>query len=190
MARMVLAAAALLVLGAGVYLFVEVRSKPAAADGSRVANDADRGEKASDSVKPTRRDRPAVAAAIPQPTGAGNASDPVAPELAGDPPEDPTDPKTAAKLDAAMDQANKAYDRMELDEARSFAQKVLKQQPGNSRMLRILVSSACMENDSAEAQKHYALLPGSDRAAMRTRCAKYGITFTEPAGSGNSLPHR
>ena len=91
-------------------------------------------------------------------------------------------PQTAetVKLDDVMAEANKAYDKMEFDEARGFAKKVLEQQPNNARMLRIMVSAACVEVDAPEAQKHYNLLGKPDREQMKTRCARYGVTFTDP----------
>ena len=79
-----------------------------------------------------------------------------------------------------MTEANKAYDRGDLDEARQLAQKILMRQPGNERMLRIMVSSSCMDGDAADAQKYYNQLPPHDRVAMKTRCDRYGITFTDP----------
>jgi predicted Zn-dependent protease len=86
------------------------------------------------------------------------------------------------KLDAVMAEANRAYDKMDFDEARSIAKKVLKQHPTNTRMLRIMTSAYCIENDNAEAQKYFNLLPAPDRAQMKTRCARYGVAFTDPPG--------
>ena len=34
--------------------------------------------------------------------------------------------------------------------------------------------------DAADAQKYYNQLPQQDRAAMKTRCDRYGVTFTDP----------
>lgn len=84
------------------------------------------------------------------------------------------------KLDAIMGEANRAYDQGEFEEAKQIAQKVLAQAPGNVRMLRIVVSSECIAGDGAEAQKYFAQLPASDRAQMRTRCDRYGVTFKDP----------
>jgi hypothetical protein len=78
-----------------------------------------------------------------------------------------------------MDEANKAYDRGDFDEARTIAGRVLAGQPGNVRMLRVVVSSACIDGDAATAQNHFARLPPADQAQMRTRCARYGISFPE-----------
>jgi len=76
-----------------------------------------------------------------------------------------------------MDEANKAYDRGDLDEAKAIAQKVLVASPDNVRMLRIVVSATCISGDTAEAQKAYVLLPKSDREQMKTRCGRYGVNL-------------
>jgi predicted Zn-dependent protease len=88
-------------------------------------------------------------------------------------------PEEPHKLDALMAEANKTYDRGDLDEAKAIAQKVLAQTPNNVRMLRIVVSASCISGDNAEAQKAYLLLPKPDREQMKTRCARYGVTFTD-----------
>jgi hypothetical protein len=84
------------------------------------------------------------------------------------------------QLDALIDAASRAYDKLDLDEARSNATKVLAQHPTHTRMLRIMVSAHCIEGDNAEAQKYFSLLTPPDREQMKTRCARYGVTFTEP----------
>lgn len=81
--------------------------------------------------------------------------------------------------DAVMSEANKAYDRGDFAEAQTIAEKVLKDDPKNVRMLRIMVSSACIEGDSVVAQTHYLKLPPPDREQMRTRCGRYGVSFNE-----------
>jgi hypothetical protein len=183
-----LAAAAILVLGMCVYLFVEVRSSPASAQasGGRRAPHNSEAEPAN-APEPQRTATPAVAQTRPrvvpqQAAGTGKLTDP---NVTADPvlpqgPDPEADGKASYKLEAAMAEANKAYDRLEFDEARAIAQKVLARFPGNTRMLRIMVSAACIENDGPEAQKHYNLLPGPDREQMKTRCSRYGVTFTDP----------
>ncbi len=91
-------------------------------------------------------------------------------------PEDPA----PYKLDAVMAEANKAYDRGDLDEAKVIARKVLATSPKNVRMLRIVVSASCIMGDNAEAQEAFAQLPQFDREQMKTRCARHGVSFTEP----------
>jgi hypothetical protein len=114
------------------------------------------------------------------------ASQQPAPEIAGDPaPGDDFDVTSGSaanpKLDAIMDQANKAYDRGEYEDAKAIAGKVLAKLPKTVRMLRIMVSSACFEGDSALAQEWYAQLPKPDRLQMKQRCDRNGVTLTEPA---------
>ncbi len=197
--HILLAAVAALVLGLGIYLFFEVRAKPAAAEanfGGRSAPqprdpDGDTGDTdpAADPVKPTK---PTLAAGsgsntnpmggrlIRRPHQGGKLTDVPAsdPEVA--PPPDPGDLMRPQKLDIVMSEANKAYDRGDFDDARAIAQKVLLKSPGNARMLRILVSAACIEGDGPEAQKHFGELSPADREQMKTRCSKYGVTFTDP----------
>ena len=48
-------------------------------------------------------------------------------------------------------------------------------------MLRIMVSSACFEGDSALAQEWYVQLPKPDRMQMKQRCDRSGVALTEPA---------
>lgn len=107
---------------------------------------------------------------------------PTAPELAGDS-DDELAPGSGfnLRLSAIMDQANKAYDRQDYEEAKAIALKVIAKSPKNVRMMRIMLSSACNEGDQPLAQEWYAQLPKPDRLQLSKsqRCA--GIAFTEPA---------
>jgi len=177
----------------GVFLFFEVRSSPAAPHARVAAKPAadpapDEPEAAADGeakVRPAgdRAYTPGIrgmARKTQNERASGGASaggDGPAPALADEP---ASGKLTGPKLDAVMAEANRAYDKMDFDEARSIAQKVLKQQPTNSRMLRIMTSAHCIENDNVEAQKYFNLLPAPDREQMKTRCARYGVTFTDP----------
>ena len=76
-----------------------------------------------------------------------------------------------------MDDANKAYDRGDYDDAKQVAGRVLAQQPTNIRMLRVMVSASCIDGDAAGAQFYYARLPVADQDQMRVRCARYGVAF-------------
>jgi len=175
----VLALAAVGVIGAAVYLFLEVRRpvviepvhvaaperaptpEPAAPTGPRVADKT---------AHPVGRDGTPVAEHTPPPSMGGGAPN----EGAVD------DPNRAnPKLDAVMDEANRAYDRQDFDEARSIAAKVLDKTPNNIRMLRVMVSSSCIQGDNAVAQKYYDALPRFDRDQMRMRCDRYGVSFNE-----------
>lgn len=97
----------------------------------------------------------------------------------GTPPDRGTALDEGPKLDAVMAEANKAYDRGDLDDAKTIAGRVLARSPTNVRMLRIMVSVSCIEGDNAAAQTHYMNLPPSDREQMQVRCARYGITFPD-----------
>jgi hypothetical protein len=183
--HLALAALALAVLGMGVYLFIQVRSTPAQADVTGPAHPVGSARASSGPVEATPPP-PGDARATP-----GSGSGPIAhgPELAGHPPRlggeggdvTPDDPTRAnPRLDSIMDQANKAYDRQEFDEAKAIAGKVLSKDPTNIRMMRIMVSSSCIDGDTSMAQKYYELLPKFDREQMRQRCDRYGVAFKEP----------
>lgn len=180
-----LAAFAVVVLGMGVYLFLEVR-KPAQVQVASKEKDKDKDKDAPESADrddASHPDEATVRSGIRSSAtraGVKATPTPVTPSTESTP--EPAEPGKleGPKLDAVMAEANKAYDKMDFDEARAIAQKVLKVQPANARMLRIMTSSHCIEADSAEAQKYYNLLPGPDREQMKTRCARYGVTFSEP----------
>jgi hypothetical protein len=193
-ARIALAAAAMLVFGACLYLFLEVRSKPAEAQGSAppaaakpdtpVVDEAEpetaakipaatRVATVSEAVKPPVRVRPSTSAKAAM-------AEPIDPATIEDGAIIDPDGKPGYQLDRIMAEANRAYDRMELDDARAIAQRVLKKLPTNVRMLRIMVSAACHEGDQVEAQKHFNLLPERDREQMKTRCMRNQVTFTDP----------
>jgi hypothetical protein len=176
-----LAVGAALVLGGGVYLFFEVRASPAqaqtAAAGARGVHEAAGPAPASD-AEPEVRPAPSVTPRTPPAGGPARPEAPVAREPPRGPDGAPQDP-APHKLDSLMDQANKAYDRGELDDAREIARRVLGTSPNNVRMLRIIVSASCIAGDTAEAQAAYAQLPRPDREQMKTRCARYGVSFTE-----------
>jgi hypothetical protein len=178
--HIVLGIAAVAVLGLGVYLYVAVNSTSTA-----VANVPSRSPEAKTSPQ-EHGDRPVAKApegkTTARPGGINNAVKSVA---------TPASNATTAverpganidiKKDELMATANKAYDHGDFDEAIVVAKKVLSNDPGNTRMLRIMVSASCILDDAATAQKNYLLLPvgGNDRADMKRRCDRYGVTFTE-----------
>jgi len=186
--HVLLAIGTVLVLGLGVFLFVEVRSSPAAppvvhsetrdlaeADDEPAATTTGAATGVTDRTK--QRTASTFNRLVRHPTSTTTDSGGARPSI-GEPDKQTLE---GVKLEETMAEANKAYDRMDFDEARTIAQRVLAQHPDNTRMLRIMVSAACIENDQTEAQKHYNLLPNKfDRDQMRVRCARYGVTFTEP----------
>ena len=170
--HVLMTAATLAVLGLGVYLFIEVRSAPAAPQVG-MAKSAP-----APVVEPVAPAAPAAAPPVTAPIRKHDRHEPIEPET---PP-----PPTAEELqhadpnnDALMDEANKAYDKQEFEEARAIANRILAKDGSNVRMLRILVSAACVEVDQAEAAKWLAKLPKNDQAAMKTRCTRYGVTFPD-----------
>jgi hypothetical protein len=182
---MILAGGAVLLAGLGIYLYFEVRKAPAQPLPAEKSRKPEPVAVADKPAAPALPDKPATVPA-PMPT-----PQPAPPPVRDDGehvpgPRIPTigsplsNARANPKLDAVMDEANKAYDRGEFDEAKSLATRALAKMPGNSRMLRILVSTSCIEGDSNEAQKHYNQLPASDRAQMKIRCERYGVTFTDP----------
>ena len=90
--------------------------------------------------------------------------------------------KTDPRLHMVMGEANKAYDRQDFDDAARSRRKVLQKHPTNARMLRIMVSSYCIEGDKEAAQTYYDKLPHSIEQ-MKQRCATYGMTFNSPVRS-------
>lgn len=189
--HVILVAGAIAVSGIALYLFVAVREAPAQAqviastvESPKRSIDAD--ADATDAAPRVARARPDPDARDDEPRGKrpiralgkpmmGDFRKATAErELAEQDPD-----RANPKLDAVMDEANKAYDSGDTEDAKAIALKVLASDPTNVRMLRIAVSTSCIDGDSAEAQKHYAQLPGGDREQMRTRCARYGVTFND-----------
>lgn len=180
-----LAAGGVLVLGMAIYLVREVSRTPAPAQADRTSPAVAPAVAATEPApaEPTRSARiPTRQVRITNPEPAPAGEDPATPALDTPPPAlariAPTGPNP--KLDSIMDEANRAYDHGDFDEAKQIAQKVLEKSPGNVRMLRILVSAECIAGDAAEAQKYFNQLPPPDRAQMRTRCDRYGVTFKDP----------
>ena len=169
-------------LVAGVYLFHEVRTTPSAEGATqpsqqRTPEHAERGDDHEDG-KPapiaTTGPRPPLAAK----TDSAPANSGDSPSLGGG--DDPEGEKANPSIEAVMDRANKAYDHSDFEEAKMIAGKVLSKLPTNIRMMRIMVSASCIDNDIAVAQKWFEQLPKADREQMKVRCDKYGVTFKEP----------
>lgn len=166
-------------LGLGVYLYFAVHSTAAA-----VANVRPRAPDEEPTPQEHVAERPAK---VPEAKGKGNymsnrlhsavreVAAPVDAEAAVE------RPTIDIKKDELMATANKAYDRGDFDEAMTIAKKVLTEDPQNTRMLRIMVSSSCILGDNNDAHQYYVRLPagGNDRADMKRRCDKYGVTFSE-----------
>lgn len=167
----------------GVYLFIEVRSGSAQAE---VVTPPPSEPAPQTATAPAPKEAAAVARPAPMQMPAKHNDPPSAPgpapALEGTHDDDTPAVGSAAnpKLDAVMDQANKAYDHQDFDEAKVIAGKVLAKMPNNVRMLRIMVSSSCIDGDVAVAQKYFPSLPKFDRDQMKVRCDRYGVTLTDP----------
>jgi tetratricopeptide (TPR) repeat protein len=175
--NLVLIVGAVAIFAAGLYLFVQVRATPAQAGPTteHVAARPSKPDHATETPPEVKLSRP-----IPPPTQTAvtPTQTPTAPSVPDSPPDDQ---KVNLRADNMMELANKAYDRQDFDEAIAIAGKVLKSDPSNTRMLRIMVSSQCIQGDSAIAQQYYEKLPKFDRDQMKQRCDRYGVTFKEPA---------
>jgi hypothetical protein len=184
---------AVLVLGLGVYLWIEVHAQPVASaspeavlqrtdDPVSAISDASAAPAAAQPGRTTALRGPAAA---PAPVASSPVVAPAAPSgppptIAGAAAAAPdSEPLSGPRLDAAMAEANHAYDRGDLDEAKTLASRLLAQQPTNVRMLRIMVSASCIDGDTPAAQVNFAKLPAPDQAQMRIRCARYGVTFPD-----------
>jgi len=167
---------ALVILGLGVYLFLAVRGEPAAPE---VAQAPQVPHPVAVAAPPIAHKRPKPTPTPTPPPTDNSESVPVVtgvPQVIIGPPID-RDAPLDGKLDILMDEANKAYDRSEFEVAKTLAGRVLGRDPTNVRMLRIMVSASCQDGDTASAQTHFRTLPPSDQEQMRTRCARYGVTF-------------
>jgi hypothetical protein len=183
----VLAGLALAVLAAGVYLFIQVRASPAEAQVSPpIQARAHTAEPAAPSVThDTSGDvTPQVGKPLERPVGVGTIRGtgevPVIAATDDRPAISDVPEKADPRFQMVLAEASKAYDRQDFDEARSIATKVLAKDPTNVRMLRIMVSSHCIEGDQAAAQTYYDKLPEFDRQQMTKRCTTYGVSFKEP----------
>jgi len=171
----VLPIVAVAILGLGVYLFIAVRGQLAPPEIAKTPK----------APNPVAVGAPPIAHRTPPPPPPpprdNSESVPVVtgtPQVIVGPPID-REAGLDGKLDALMDEANKAYDRGEFEAAKSLAGRVLSRDPTNVRMLRIMVSASCQDGDTASAQTHFRNLPLSDQAQMRTRCSRFGVTFPD-----------
>lgn len=167
------------VLLAGLVLYREVHSPPAVPQASVLAPPPPFARSGGDGVV---SNPPAAAASatrdsyVPVPSVPGGTSE-VAPSEAE------TGNRAEPAVDAVMDQANKAYDRGDFEQAKALASDVLAKLPGSVRMMRIMVSASCIEGDTTVAQRWFDKLPPADREQMKIRCDRYGVSFREPPGA-------
>jgi hypothetical protein len=187
--HLALIAAAVITLGGLVYVFVEVNSAPAASGATtdeRPTND----KPGAATPATTKRDFKVTAPTkVGGPTERGGevqeASDAIAAKMKGtiavDEPagDGGAAPNVELEHGDAMDEANKHYDRGDYESASKQALRILEKDPTNVRMLRIVVSSACLMGDSDAAIKYNVSLPPNDQRDMHRRCERYGITLVQ-----------
>ena len=171
----VLPLVAVVILGLGVYLFFAVRGQPAPLTASQTPKEPRPVATGTAPVPHKRATTPS-----PPPPAEGSASVTVVtgvPQVTVGPPIDRGAALDGPKLDSVMDEANKAYDRGDFEDAKVLAARVLARYPDNVRMLRIMVSASCQDGDTASAQANFRNLPPGDQEQMRTRCARFGVSF-------------
>src|SRR5688572_24591358 len=143
-------------LGGLVYLFLQVTADPVSASVSAVDDEAPARVAATEAAQPDPGGKPARKVTPFRPT---MSSGPATPEVADDGGggDDPSPPTLAAEgsgdkqalgadaeLSEEMAEATKYYDGNDYDAALKQALRVLAKDPENVRMLRVVVSSACM----------------------------------------------
>ncbi len=176
-----LAAAAIAVLGMGVYLFIQVRATPAQAGSTGgPQTTAEKPPPRETQVAAVETKQPEPAAPVPGSTRTTWERTPTGNTPATAAGSEADDRKVDLKVDNLMELANKAYDAQDFDQAVAIAGKILSKEPNNVRMLRVMVSANCIQGDSAVAQQHYEKLPQFDREQMKQRCDRYGVVFKDP----------
>ena len=187
-------ASALVVLAVLVFLYVQVHGGPRSPSETEVAVARARsgvtGGAVGRSASPYRPSpgasgddpwqRPPVEVAAPSRAAAVPAEPPPAlqapPELDA-PPElaEPGSLDREMTLSERLAEANRLYDKKEYEEGQKLALDLLREDPENSRMLRIVVSTACAMGEEAKAREFHAKLKPRDKAQMKVRCHKYSI---------------
>jgi hypothetical protein len=179
---------AVVTLGGLVYLFLDVTADPVSSAASAAATGDEPPARigATEAAQPEPGGKPARKVTPFRPT---MSSGPAEPEVTDtrrdeDPPalaEDTGDKQELGKLDEEMALASKYYDGNDYEAAQKQALRVLAKEPENIRMLRVVVSSACMMGDADTATKYFPSLPaGRDQRDMVKRCSRYEITLPEP----------
>lgn len=176
---------ALAILGGLVYLFLQVTADPApieaapatASRGDHVATERAQPEPGGARIPGPRA--PMTSAGPARVSGPATGSGQPASAPGGDDDDVPVQPTSPdVDLDRAMDEANKLYDNQEYEGALKQALRVLEKQPEAVRMLRIVVSSACLMGDGDMANKFLDRLPARDQADMVKRCERSEIRLT------------
>lgn len=198
---MVLAATAVLVLGALVLLLVEVRASPdieipeAALAEARARYQRNKSalERAADTQAmptpmATRRPPPTPPPSAPAPTP---MPEPPEPALANDPAAAQTDVAAEERMARLREQEEmrpeirerrevirQYYDEGNYEMALREARTLIPQAPTNRYVLRVAVTSACALGEKEIAGQYYSqLFRDEDRRIVRVRCSRYGVEF-------------
>jgi hypothetical protein len=199
--NIVLAVAGGLVLLAILGLFIEVRKAPAQPAAAKI-DEATRKSRARRTApsQQTIPDDPWARATVEantrdmmrdQPSGsAGEAAVEDAarevsrqPGFGGERVEPPTgsvpdvdnDPKL--EVSTLKEEVIRDFDKHNWEAAIAGALRALEKEPGDVRMMRVLVSSYCATGEVEKGQAIWNDLPDHDQTAMNRRCAKYGVQF-------------
>ena len=181
------------IVGAGVYLLLQVTAPSipvqvvSSQNKSGNSTGATQPGEAANTARPSGRvnspNNVPLHVTIPGSVAGSAASEPVYEEPEDRPAIDvlhlgENDPRLMAS--AAFDEANRAYDRGDFENARAMANKLLTKNPGNVRLMRIVVSAACMTGDTSETvAATFRQLPPNDRDQMRVRCERYNVHFAD-----------
>jgi hypothetical protein len=200
---MVLAATAVLVLGALVLLLVEVRASPdieipeAALAEARARYQRNKSalERAADTQAmpmptpmATRRPPPTPPPTTPAPTP---MPEPPEPALANDPAAAQTDVAAEERMARLREQeemrpeirerrevVRQYYEEANYEMALREARTLIPQAPTNRYVLRVAVTSACALGQTEIASQYYSqLFRDEDRRIVRVRCSRYGVEF-------------
>jgi hypothetical protein len=176
-----------------VALFVQVRSAPAKPNPQKVQEAVLKHQRSNTApsaanmpADPWARTPDATPATPAQPKlglDPGVTTDTAPPPTYDPPPAQPpiADLENDPRMDVAnaKDEANRMYDRQDYEGAMAKALEILAKEPGDIRMLRVVVSSACQLGDADKAKQYWSQLPPHDQNQMNRRCQRFGITFAE-----------
>lgn len=172
-----LGTAAVLVLGAMLVLFFQVRSdadievpedalsqarahyeRSRIATGARDAPEARRADRGAVATRPSRP--PERPAAVDRPPRRGRPS-----------------PSPPSQTMVPLDDVRAAYDRGDFESALELAELFLRDEADNDYIRRIAVVSACAMGEEATARRHYDAALARDRPIVAQRCARYDVQF-------------
>lgn len=191
---MVLAATAVVVLGALVILLVEVRASPEIEIPETALAEA----RARYQRDKSAMERPADAPSMPMPMAARRPPPPPspmpepserAPEL--DPGAGDTDGMAEERMARLREReemrpeirerrevVRQYYDEGNYEMALREARTLIPEAPTNRYVLRVAVTSACALGDKTVANEYYSqLFRDEDRRIVRVRCSRYGVDF-------------